>query len=126
MLLSMVRTSEGAALSGVLLVGVVGLGAVVAFFADEGRAPAGVLDASASDGGRELRLTVDTCQGSTEATVVSEGPTEVVVEVISDVQTGEGPACLDAVTVRLRDPLGDRDLVDTTGARIWVPHRQRR
>jgi hypothetical protein len=68
---------------------------------------------------------IDTCKGRPEAAVTSEGSTKVVVEVISDVQTGDHPACLDSVTVRLRDLLGDRELVDTTGDRIWIPHDQR-
>lgn len=106
---------------------VLALGVALAIATEEGRAPARVVDASAMDGGREVRLTVDTCKGNPEVDVVSQGPTEVVISVISDVQTGEVPACVDHVSFRLDEPIGDRDLQDrATGRRIWVPPSERR
>jgi hypothetical protein len=106
---------------------VLGFGVVLAVATEEGRAPARVVDASATDGGREVRLTVETCKGNPEVDVVSQGPTEVVISVISDVQTGVGPACVDHVSFRLDEPIGDRDLQDQAmGRRIWVPPSDRR
>lgn len=125
MMSGMVRISRGAAFSCLTVASVVGSGAALAFFTDEGRAPAHITDASGSHGGRELRLTIATCKGRPEVAVISEGSTEVVVEVISDVHTGAQPACVDSVSVRLGNPLGDRNLGDTTGDRVWVPRDQR-
>jgi hypothetical protein len=106
---------------------ILGFGVVLAVATEEGRAPARVVDASATDGGRQVRLTVGTCKGNPEVDVVSQGPTEVVISVISDVQTGDGPACVDHVSFRLDEPIGDRDLQDqATGRRIWVPPSERR
>lgn len=101
-------------------------GALLAVLTEEGRAPTKVLGASANDGGRQLRLSVDSCLGKPKAEVLSEDETQVVISVISDVQTGVGPACLDAVVLRLNQPLGERELVDNaTGRAIWLPPAQR-
>lgn len=120
-------SSEQGLLAAGVLVAVLAVGASLAVATDEGRAPVKVVDASATDGGREVRLAVNTCGGDPDVEVVSQGSDEVVISVISDVQTGEGPACLDAVSLRLQAPIADRDLRNVaTGRRIWVPPSERR
>lgn len=65
---------------------------------------------------------MSTCLGDPEVETLSKNAREVVVSVVSDVQTGEGPACLDSVVLRLDQPLGDRELIDnTTGRPIFAP-----
>jgi len=57
-----------------------------------------------------LHLWVDTCNGAPRADVV-EADDDVTVTVVST-RRDPGDACLDAVTVTLTAPLGERTLID--------------
>ena len=90
------------------------------------REPVAILEVLPDESGAEPDLLVVTCQGDPEVAELVEGPAEVRVTVVSDVQRGQGPGCADGVTVRLAEPLGDRALVDgSTGERVpvrdWTP-----
>lgn len=62
--------------------------------------------------GSTLRADVPTCGGHPAATVV-ESASEVRLHVVSTVTHGGSQmACADAVTVTLKQPLGDRRVVD--------------
>jgi hypothetical protein len=88
------------------------VGVGLALATEEGRAPAMVGVPDVSEDGRTLTFQVDSCHGDPEATVVSEDDEHVSVRVISDVQTGDHPACADSVSLRLAEPLGGRKVVD--------------
>ncbi len=66
-----------------------------------------------------LHLWVDTCNGDPEVDVV-ETAQEVTVTVVSTRQN-PGDACLDDVSVRLEEPLGDRGLIDGATGRAPEP-----
>lgn len=81
-----------------------------------------MIDTLGGRGSTEIRLYVTTCLGDPGVETLSNNAREVVVSVVSDVQAGEGPACLDSVVLRLDQPLGDRELIDNTTRRpILVP-----
>lgn len=79
------------------------------------------------EGDRLLRVTVPTCNGDPEITVLAESATEVRLEITS---TGAAPgwgsdACLDIVDVTLGAPLGERAVIDlSTGDVLDVAHPQ--
>ncbi len=61
---------------------------------------------------------VPTCDGSPEAEVI-ETPEEVRVKVVSTTSPACGTACIDLVTVRLQEPVGDRKIIDeSTGEEV--------
>ena len=100
-----------------LLGTVLSLGAGLAIATDEGRGPAMQALQGISADGRTLVFSVNSCHGDPEATVTEEDAGKVVVSVVSDIQTGEGPACADGVSVRLSEPLGTRQVIDAATAR---------
>jgi hypothetical protein len=67
--------------------------------------------------GRTLTLLVESCQGRPKATV-HESPTQVRIEVRSEIHRGgQRTACADGLTVRLKQPLGDRSVMDVKTGR---------
>ena len=113
---------RNAALAVVVLLAVLGLGLLAGVLTEPERARTPVREAILMPTG-EVRLLVGTCTGHPELEVMSDDATEVVIAVISDVQPpGEPlPACLDAVILRPKAPLGERTLKDaTTGSVIDV------
>lgn len=67
--------------------------------------------------GTRLSIEVPTCNGEPEVTVLEEDEDEVRIEVVSQRQRGDVPACLDIVEVQLSRALGDRELMDLTSER---------
>ncbi len=59
-----------------------------------------------------LMVTVGSCRGSPEMVDVAETTTEVRV-VFSDEKSGDSLGCVQALDVRLQEPLGDRVLMTT-------------
>ncbi|MGH3735042.1 MAG: hypothetical protein ACRDT6_05405 [Micromonosporaceae bacterium] len=71
-----------------------------------------VVEAELSDDGT-LALAVESCNGDPEVSVLKENDQEVRVEVVaSSTPFGGSDDCLDTVTVELREPLGDRVVLD--------------
>lgn len=74
-------------------------------------------------GGTGLQLTVGSCNGEPEVTVLEQSDTEVRIEVTSTTPAPGWPGedCLDGLELTLDAPLGDRALVDvTTGEAVAV------
>ncbi len=67
--------------------------------------------------GRELVLTVDSCNADVSAEV-DESPSRVIVTVTARNDTSDD--CADRIVVHLNQPLGTRQLLDVTGARVPV------
>lgn len=69
-----------------------------------------------------LQLETPSCHGSPKVVRVEEDDESVRVEVVTTiVVAGVVPACADLVTVRLEEPLGDRQLIDiTSGTEVEV------
>ena len=86
------------------------------------RGPVGIWEAFAADG-PVVQLTVGSCNGDPEVTVLEQTETEVRVEVTSTTPAPGWPGadCLDGLELTLDAPLGDRTLVDlTTGDTVTV------
>lgn len=61
----------------------------------------------------ELAVDVPSCNGDPELDIFEEDDEEVRVQVVTTVVvSGPSDACLDAVTLDLQEPLGDRTLTD--------------
>jgi hypothetical protein len=58
-----------------------------------------------------LRIEVPSCNGNPEVTDLDQADDAVTVEVTTTTRR-EGDDCLDAVTIDLDEPLGDRHLID--------------
>jgi hypothetical protein len=78
---------------------------------------ADIMEASVGEGGRELVLTVDSCNADLSADV-EESPSRVTV--IVNVRNHTSDDCADVVIVHLEEPLGERELVDASGAPVTV------
>jgi hypothetical protein len=76
-----------------------------------------VMDASVSSDGRELMLSVDSCNADLSAEV-AESPSQVVVTVT--VRNDTSDDCADVIVVTLDEPLGERQLLNVTGAVVPV------
>lgn len=70
--------------------------------------------------GTTLRLNVGTCHGNPTATAV-ETDTQVRIKVMSTI--GSGDACMDSVSVTLRQPLGSRSILDRVNQRTLTVGR---
>jgi hypothetical protein len=114
---------RGEAVAVGILVAVLPLTLLADEFVDTPREPIAVILATLSADGRELRLGVNTCQGKPEVTKVSEDERQVVITVVSDVQEGEGPGCMDGALVRLSKPLQQRRVLDGTTNRAVAVER---
>lgn len=76
-------------------------------------------------GGTGLQLTVGSCNGEPEVTVLEQTDDEVRVEITSSTPAPGWPGedCLDGLELTLDAPLGDRTLVDlSTGDTVGVRH----
>ena len=60
-----------------------------------------------------LSLDLPSCHGDPEITVQDETDTEIRIEVVSTVHTN-GDACADVIEATLEQPLGDREVIDST------------
>ncbi|GEN81512.1 hypothetical protein [Actinotalea fermentans] len=88
------------------------------------RGPVAIGEAFVSDG-PGLQLTVGSCNGDPEVTVLEQTDTEVRIEVTSTTPAPGWPGadCLDGLELTLDAPLGSRTLIDvTTGDVVGVRH----
>lgn len=88
------------------------------------RGPVEIWEAYAADG-PGLQLTIGSCNGDPEVTVLEQTDTEVRIEVTSTTPAPGWPGedCLDGLELTLDAPLGDRTLVDlSTGDTVQVRH----
>ena len=76
-----------------------------------------IMEASVSSDGRELMLTVDSCNADLSAKV-AESPSRVTVTVT--VRNDTNDDCADVIVVNLDEPLGERQLLNATGAVVPV------
>ncbi|MGN8244143.1 hypothetical protein ACTHAM_001042 [Cellulomonas soli] len=105
-----------AATPAALLAGVAVLMTVGACSSEESRGPQPITGWRAVGSGVEL--TVATCHGRPEVTALEETSTAVTVGVTSTWRS-VGDSCLDVISVELRDPLGDREVIDAlSGAEV--------
>ena len=70
---------------------------------------------------RTFSLGVPSCNGDPELMRLEEGADQVRVQVVTTTHSGPGDGCLDTVEVKLREPIGSREVVDiTSGANLAV------